>query len=221
MAVITFIYNTPQKSIGGFVIDAFLKESYSFKNQVTDVPIEEGSTISDHVIPEQDKISIEGFIGRTEFVVMNMNGMDENPELEPSNENRIKQNYRELKRLKESRQPLTLSLGLDVYKNMIITDFDIDRDVESGRDLPFTMSFTQVKIVKSETTAINVETVSPKNSQQTNDQITEQVNQGVNAPEKPKDSIAKQEWKRRVEMEGNSPEILKAYEKKWGTAYPQ
>ena len=221
MAIVTFIYNTPQKSIGGFVIDAFLKESYSFRNKVTDVPIEEGSTISDHVIPEQDKISIEAFIGRTEFAVIGFDGTSEKIDLPPSTQNRIKQNYKELKRLKESRQPLTLSLGLDVYKNMIITEFDIDRGVESGKDLPFSMSFTQVKIVKSETTAINVEVVSPKNSQQTNDQIVEQVNQGTSGTEKPKDSVAKQEWKRRVAMEGNSPEIMKLYEKKWGVPYPQ
>ena len=221
MAIVTFIYNTPRKSIGGFVIDAFLKESYSFQNQVTDIPIEEGSTISDHVIPEQDKISIEAFIGRTEFAVIGMDGTNENQDLEPSTESRIRQNYRELKRLKESRQPLTLSLGLDVYRNMVITDFNIDRDVESGKDLPFSMSFTQVKIVKSETTQINVETVSPKNTQETNDQITESVNQGTAATEKPKDSVAKQEWKRRVEMEGNSPEILNLYNKKWGVPYPQ
>lgn len=218
MAIVTFIYNTPQKSIGGFVIDAFLKENYSFKNKVTDIPIEEGSTISDHVIPEQDKISIEAFIGRTEFAVIDINGNADEINFPPSTQNRIKQNYKELKRLKESRQPLTLSLGLDIYKNMIITDFDIDRDAESGKDLPFSMSFTQVRIVKSETTTINIST---KNTQQTNDQITSQVNQGMSGTEKPKDSIAKQEWKRRVEMEGNSPDILKLYEKKWGVPYPQ
>ena len=43
MSEITFNYQIPPKSIGGFAIDAFISERYSFTNSVTDIPMEDGS----------------------------------------------------------------------------------------------------------------------------------------------------------------------------------
>jgi hypothetical protein len=39
---------------------------------------------------------------------------------------------------------------------MVITSFSISRDVETGADLPFSMSFQKIKTVKSEETQISV-----------------------------------------------------------------
>ena len=58
MPEITFNYPIVPKNIGGFVIDAFIREGYSFKNSVTDIPIEEGSSVSDHVVEEPLEIQI-------------------------------------------------------------------------------------------------------------------------------------------------------------------
>jgi len=69
---------------------------------------------------------------------------------------RIKAAYFELLRLKSERQPVDLVTGLDTYPNMVITSFDIDRNASTGMDLPFEMAFKQIRIIKSETTAINV-----------------------------------------------------------------
>jgi hypothetical protein len=55
---VVFTWKAPKKSIKGkddtegFVIDAFMVESYSFTNTVTDIPVEEGSTVSDHVVED-------------------------------------------------------------------------------------------------------------------------------------------------------------------------
>jgi hypothetical protein len=152
---VTFSYENADKSIGGFVIDAALNESYSFTNSVTDIPVEEGVTISDHVVEQQDEVSITAFIGRTAFEVTSPSGLSVSNLRVPSTRNRIVMAHQELLRLKRERQPIALVLGLDVFDNMVITSYNIDRSVENGADLEFSMSFRRIKVIKSETTTIN------------------------------------------------------------------
>jgi hypothetical protein len=40
MGIVNLTYRPTEKSIGGFVIDAFLSEVYQFTNEVTDVPVD-------------------------------------------------------------------------------------------------------------------------------------------------------------------------------------
>jgi hypothetical protein len=58
MPEIAFQYHTPKKMIGTFVVDAFLAERYRFSNSVTDIPVEEGSNINDHIVEDHDVISV-------------------------------------------------------------------------------------------------------------------------------------------------------------------
>jgi hypothetical protein len=74
MPEIAFQYQVPKKMIGTFVVDAFLAEHYQFSNSVTDIPVEEGSNIADHIIEDQDVISVEAFIGNTAFDVITIDG---------------------------------------------------------------------------------------------------------------------------------------------------
>jgi len=216
MAIVNFTYQKTPKSIGGFEIDAFLSESYSFKNNVTDIPVEDGSVVNDHVVSEATEISIQAFIGRTKFETLEGDvpeSVDDLPAEDPKA--RIKQAYFELKRLKEDRQPVTVVLGLDTFPNMVITSFDIDRSVETGADLPFGMSFKQVRIIKSETTTIN-----SSSSTGGGDQTAGTANGGVVGTKKvdPKSNRMKEEWKQSVDAGFTSKE---EYMEKWGVPYPQ
>ncbi|MDR2595745.1 MAG: hypothetical protein LBC76_00340, partial [Treponema sp.] len=151
MGIVSFIYQKTPKSIGGFEIDVVLSESYGFSNSITDIPVEDGSNVNDHVISEPLQISIEAFIGKAKYGVWEGDvpeTIDELPADDPKA--RIKQAYLELKQLMDNKQPLTVTLGLDAHKNMIITSFDIDRDAQTGADLMFSMTFKQVRIIKSE-----------------------------------------------------------------------
>jgi hypothetical protein len=172
MAEITFNYQIPPKSIGNFKVDAFINERYSFSNSVTDIPMEDGSHASDHVVENALEIQVSGFIGRTEFTAWEgpMSGPSARQARDPRE--RIKAAYFELLRLKSERQPVDLVTGLDTYPNMIITSFDIDRNASTGMDLPFEMSFKQIRVVRSEKTAINVKPTSA-------DQVAEPKNKGI------------------------------------------
>jgi hypothetical protein len=144
MSQVNLAYLTP-KTIEGYEIDAFLTETYNFTNSVTNLPVEDGTIISDHVTSQPIEISIEAFIGRVKFQAYNS---DDTSADDPKA--RIKEAYFKLRKLKEDRQPLIIVLGLDTFANMVITKFEINRDVKTGADLSFSMSFKQVKIVKSE-----------------------------------------------------------------------
>ncbi|MDR2951864.1 MAG: hypothetical protein LBU82_01335 [Treponema sp.] len=154
---INFTVPIGDKSIGGFVIDAFLVETYNFANRLTNLTVEEGSNISDHVVEEPDTIDLEAFIGQTKFETFT--GTVETDlskvELPDDPKSRIRQAYHELLRMKRERQPITVVTGLDTFPDMVITSLNRSRDVETGADIPFTMSFQKIKTVKSEETQIS------------------------------------------------------------------
>ena len=174
MSEITFNYQIPPKSIGGFQIDAFINERYSFSNSVTDIPMEDGSHASDHVVENALEIQISGFIGRVEFTAWEgpMSGPSASQARDPKE--RIKAAYFELLRLKSERQPVILTTGLDAYPNMVITSFEIDRNAATGMDLPFEMTFKQIRVVRSKTVGINVKPNLPST-----DQVAPVNNKGI------------------------------------------
>jgi hypothetical protein len=210
MSEITFNYQIPPKSIGGFQIDAFISERYSFSNSVTDLPMEDGSHASDHVVENALEIQISGFIGRTEFTAW------EGPMTGPSGnqamnlKERIKAAYFELIRLKSERQPIDLVTGLDTYPNMVITAFDIDRNAATGMDLPFEMTLKQIRVIKSETTAINVKPNLPSA-----DQVSGFADMGVAGTTKvdQQSNLMRESWRIAVRAGRATPQ---EYEQKWG-----
>jgi hypothetical protein len=215
MGVVSFTYRKPPKSIGGFAIDAFISEHYSFSNSVTDIPIEDGSTIADHVIENADEIQVKAFIGKTEFTVWEGPLPQSTADIAPADPKaRIRAAYYELLRLKRSRQTVDVVMGLGTFHDMVITSFDIDRDVENGADLPFDMSFKRIKKVKSQTT-----TISAFASKPVMDQAAGSANMGTGATKKvdPND-WTKKEWKYAVEVLHSATK--EDYAEKWGVPYP-
>jgi hypothetical protein len=182
MGIVNLTYHPTEKSIGGFKIDAFLSETYQFTNEVTDVPVEEGVNITDHVVEKADVIQVSAFIGQTEFTAYDGDVPDNLQSLtDLDKSSRIMKAYRELKRMKSARLPVTVVLGLDTFKDMIITSFNIGRDVETGADLSFDMTFNELKVIRSQTVEINASQVAPNTS--ATDQAAPTSNMGTAAKE--------------------------------------
>jgi hypothetical protein len=216
MGVVAFAYQIPPKSIGGFEIDCFLTEHISHSNSVTDIPVEDGDNIADHVIENADEIQIKAFIGQAEFTAWEGKIPERSSDIPVEDRKaRIRQAYFELLRLKRNRQPVDVVMGLATFNNMVITAFDIDRNAETGADLPFDMSFKSVRIVKSETTTINASSTGAAG-----DQIASTQNKGTVGSDKvdPDSAYMRNQWRQSVQ-EGKTP--LWAYEEKWGVPYPQ
>jgi hypothetical protein len=96
---------------------------------------------------------------------------------------------------------------------MAITSFIIDRDAETGANLPFSMEFKKIKIVKSDTTQINA-----SNRSGSDDQTAGTLDAGLAGTEQPNESIAKEEWRRSVRA-GIATQA--EYRQKFGVPYPQ
>jgi hypothetical protein len=208
MGVVTFTYQIPAKSIGGFEIDCFLNEHISHSNSVTDIPVEDGDNIADHVIENADEIQIQAFIGQAVFEVLEGNLPESSSGEDPKA--RIKQAYAELLRLKRERQPVDVAMGLATFNNMVIAKFDIDQNAETGANLPFEMAFKSVRIVKSETTTINVSNTGPAG-----DQVSGTANAGTVGSNQtdPNSNYMKNQWKQAVEVGRVEPD---EYQEKWG-----
>lgn len=143
--IVKCIYPTGEDATAGIEIDAFIKESYRFANSMTDKP-SEGDTASGTgtVTEEPDELEIEAFIGATKFEVVqsappsSLNDIDI-PDEYPFD--RVSGAYEELKRLKETKQPMDIVTGLTTMTGMVITSLEIERDESSGADLPFSCTF--------------------------------------------------------------------------------
>jgi hypothetical protein len=163
--VVNLTYRPTEKYIENIKIDAFLTETYQFTNEVTDVPVEEGVHITDHVVEKADIIQVSAFIGQAEFKAYNGNTPEDLNSLSGfDKKQRIIEVYKKLLKLKRDREPVTVVMGLDTFKYMIITSFNIGRDAETGADLAFDMSFSELKIVKSQSVEINSSQIATDNS---------------------------------------------------------
>jgi hypothetical protein len=212
MPEIAFQYQVPRKMIGTFVVDAFLAEHYSFSNQITDIPVEEGSSINDHIVEEQDVISVEAFIGNTAFEIVTMDGNSVSNLQAPDRMARIRQAYQELKKLTKDKKLIDVVLGLETFTGMAITSFNIDREAETGANLPFSMEFKKIKIVHSDTTKINASTADASGGQ-----TGGTTNAGTSGTEQPQNSVAKAEWRRQIRAGG--PATPADYQREFGEPY--
>ena len=216
MPEIAFQYQVPQKMIGTFVVDAFIAEHYQFSNSVTDIPVEEGGNVSDHIVEDQDVISVEAFIGNTAFEVITTDGNSISNLEAPDRMARVRQAYHELKKMVKEKKTFDVVLGLETFTSMAITSFVIDREAETGANLPFTMEFKKIKIVRSDTTNINA---SNSRGGAGGDQTGGTTNAGTSGTDQPQDSLAKEEWRRQIRSGG--PATPADYQRKWGVPYPQ
>jgi hypothetical protein len=213
---IAFQYQIPEKKIGTYVVDAFIVEHYNFSNSVTDIPVEEGSNIADHIVEDQDVISVEAFIGNTAFEVITEDGNAISNLQAPDRMARVRQAYQELKKLTKEKKLVDVVLGLETFTNMAITSFVIDREAETGANLPFSMEFKKLKIVHSDITKINA---SNKEAGPSGDQTAKTVNAGPAGTEQPSNSVEKEKWKWQIRHDG--PATPAEYQKKFGVPYPE
>jgi len=208
--MISLTYPIGEKSIGGFQIDAYVVEAYSYENRVTNLTVEDGSNISEHVIEEPDRLSIEAFIGATKFEAFTGTRVREISDIEMPEDPkaRIRQAHHELLRMKRSRQPLTVVTGLDALTDMVITSYNYHRDVDTGADLPFTMSFQKIRTVQSEETEISSLSAADGG-------VANIGNAGTSAVEEI--GPYRQFWRQKVRMGEMSPAN---YYRQWGVPFP-
>ena len=136
----------------------FISEKHSIKFRVSDHPLQDGSTISEHVHQEMREVNIEGM-----FTNHPMRKLDEvndvkfkdeyaTSDVKPTVSNTALANFEKLKLLAKQRKPVRLVCSLEIYPKMVITGIDYDRDSKSGSSIRFTMTLRELKTVSLKAT---------------------------------------------------------------------
>ena len=136
----------------------FISEKHSLKFRVSDHPLQDGSTISDHVHPEMQECTIDGMF--TNHPMRKLEEVNEvkfkdeyaTSEVKPTVSNTALANFEKLKLLAKQRKPVRLVCSLEIYPKMVITGIDYDRDSKSGSSIRFTMTLRELKTVSLKAT---------------------------------------------------------------------
>lgn len=137
--------------IDNFPVDLSIKEEHKRQNDISNFPMESGSSFSDHVIKKPQTCTIDGLVSDSPIGTMELlrDLEGENAGLKPSEETRAK-----LEELDDSKRAVTIVSSLKVYENMILESLDIPKDKDHEGGLWFTAVFKQAKIIKNQVTRV-------------------------------------------------------------------
>lgn len=128
----------PHTMIGDVLVDANIEEAPTYSSEITDKPVEDGSSISDHVGQEPVTLNLE-------CVITGQEGAD------------AEEKYEQLIHLWEEKETFDVVAGLQVYEDMIINEFSPVKDAEVGNGFRADIEMQQVKFVGLETIEIELE----------------------------------------------------------------
>ena len=135
-----------------------ITKKHSLKFRVSDHPLQDGSTISDHVHQEMQECTVEGMF--TNHPLRKLEEVNEvkfkdeyaTSDVKPTVSNTALANFEKLKLLAKQRKPVRLVCSLEIYPKMVITGIDYDRDSKSGSSIRFTMTLRELKTVSLKAT---------------------------------------------------------------------
>jgi len=120
-----------QGKVGSVELDVTLREDHKYSSRVTTYPIEEGSSLSDHIINEPTIVVLEGIVTDTPLSIL-------------SAFNRSVDSFNRLIEIHNRREIVQVVTGLKVYNNMAITVLDVPREVTTGQSLRFTIELQEI-----------------------------------------------------------------------------
>lgn len=138
--------------IDDYLIDVATSEEHSYESEVTEYPVESGSSISDNIRPKPIEVTIEGVVSDFPLSPLIVDARA-TATSSPSQEALEK-----LLRIRDAREPVRITTGLKIYESMVLRSLSIPQDAETGQALKFRATFVQVKIVENKRTFVRVAT---------------------------------------------------------------
>jgi len=112
-------------------LDVTMRENHNYSSRVTNYPIEDGSTLSDHIINEPTTLNLEGIVTDSPLAIF--------PTF-----NRSVKAFNQLVDLHRKRVVIKVVSGIKVYEKMVITSLDVPREVLTGQSLRFNIQLQEV-----------------------------------------------------------------------------
>lgn len=156
-------------------IDATTTMSHERSATPTKNPIETGSNVTDHIILDNNKLSIEGVITnnpitliQSEQTILSQKVVDQAVDrfgvnrglssglfgsvgrLLVNDDNRVENSFRYLEEIHKSRAKFKIFSGLKDYDNMVLSKLSVPQTAADGDSIRFSATFEQINIVKSQ-----------------------------------------------------------------------
>lgn len=132
--------------IGGFTIDVAVRESHQFPSEVTRLPVETGTDITDHIRNRPVVVTLDGIVSDTPIgAVAGLRPPDSLPSDDA---------YSTMLEIRDAREPVTITTSLATYENMALQNLVVPRRSDTGDALRFQATFTQIQLVTNERTTI-------------------------------------------------------------------
>lgn len=165
------------------VFDAVTDIQENYPTKVTSFPVEDKSTISDHVINQNPTYSITG--------VFSDYSADMNTEKGSMSQQEFRQ---ELMKIRDARKAISLTSPTDTFTDLIVTNIGLPRKAGDGVSLFVDLTFEKIRKVSAEVTTVYIDSVKKSGvatSGDTNIKTTENKDSGnVSAEEAIVDSTS-------------------------------
>lgn len=129
------------RSIAGIVPNVAIEESHHDELTITDHPVEQGASISDHAYKNPAEVTCRYGWSDSSSISTLWNGD-------------VNQVYQQLLDLQQSRVPFDLTTGKRAYSNMLIKSLGVTTDRSSENALMLTAVMRQVIIVQTQATTL-------------------------------------------------------------------
>ena len=120
-----------------------------FPSKVTEFPIEDGASVSDHIVNGNATFSITGIFSDARLRKPDAQGKATAPQQPTQTET-----YQALLKLRDDRKSFSILTPLDTYTNLVLKNLGMPRD--KGDALSVKMEFEQIRRAKSGTTTVSI-----------------------------------------------------------------
>lgn len=175
-----FYRKDDEMGIKSLPFDLFISEKHSLNFKIGDHPLQDGTTVSDHVQQELQEVTIEGMFTNHSVKKKSSTNTVEfaddlgTNEVKPSITNTALDKFDELKKIAKKKEPVRLVCSLDTYPKMVIASIDYERDEKSGSSIRFSMKLREVVIVKLKSTS-KIYPFDPSTMKTDNDKLIAQM----------------------------------------------
>jgi len=153
MSLISILFGASRAKIGSISVDASISESHVTSADITENPVEEGAKITDHVQIKPKQLTMTGVISDSPInfaVVDNITGAANTIFNALGKTKRSIDAYNRLVDLQNTREPFTVTTGLTVYNNMILSSLQVDREATKANAIYFTATLQEIRIAKTQ-----------------------------------------------------------------------
>ena len=182
---VSLFYRADGWSVGEISLDLILTETHSLNAVVTQHPVQDGSTISDHITILPRSGTMRVLVSNSSLSTAEGDARAAWDEIYAQGEaaqktlpNRAEEAWKKLKDLVKTRELVKVVTSLEVYEDVALTRVETTRDGDTGDALEIDIDYEQVTKVKLKETKVTAQ-VQPRDMKSTiNQKSAVQVNSG-------------------------------------------